>query len=56
MVKREKPKAKKLEEHEPGADRNEVFQALKKVAETDVESKRKANQRSEPPAPSSSET
>ena len=56
MPEREKPKPKKLEEHEPGADRDEVLQALKKVAGKDVESKRKANQRSEPPAPSSSET
>jgi len=51
---KQKPKAKKLEEHEPGANRDEVFQALSKVAGKEVESKRKANRRSEPPAPSSS--
>ena len=43
-----------LEDYEPGAERDEVLQALSKVAGKDVESKRKANQRSEPPAPSSS--
>lgn len=53
---KQKPKAKKLEEHEPGANRDEVFQALSKVASSDVESKRKANQRAESLAPSSSET
>ena len=31
MANREKPKAKKLEEHEPGATQDEVVQALKQV-------------------------
>ena len=56
MTKRENPKAKILEEHEPGATQDEVFQALSKVADTKVESKRKANRRGAQPSPSSSET
>jgi len=32
MPKRERPQPKKLEEHEPGATRDEVFQALEKTA------------------------
>lgn len=35
------PKKRKLEEHEPGADRSEVFQALSKVAAKKVVSKRR---------------
>lgn len=50
MPKREKPQPKKLEEHEPGAIRNDVFQALEKVA------KGKPKTSDESPAPSSSET
>lgn len=52
MAKRGKPKAKNLEEHEPGATQQKVFQALKQVASEKVVSKRKANQRSESPDPS----
>ena len=52
MPERSKPKPKSLEEHEPGATQQEVFQALKKVAAEKVVSKRKANQRSESPDPS----
>lgn len=41
MAKRESPKVKKLEEHAPGADRNEVLEALSKVAAKKVVSKRR---------------
>ena len=41
MAKRQKPTAKNLEDHEPGADKNEVLQALSKVAAQKVVSKRR---------------
>jgi hypothetical protein len=34
MPKREKPKAKELEEHEPGATKDEVLATLRRVART----------------------
>ena len=48
MPKQEKAKPKKLEEHEPGTTRDEVFQALEKAG------KEKPKTSAESPAPSSS--
>ena len=43
-----------LEDYEPGATKQEVFQALEQVVTEQVESKRKTKRRPESPAPSSS--